>query len=117
MPSNDKSTWVYPNQVPVVKQPERLTLVIQVSSGAHESGNFARITINDVPVEVEMNEHNHDRGLHIVLINSSNGQVQLAKVFDTYRTSDAFDAFIAEGLPEESIVVAACKDDCVRSLS
>ena len=43
--------------------------------------------------------------------------VEAAKVFDTYKTSDAFDEFISKALPEGRIIAAACKDECVSKLS
>ncbi len=65
-------------------------LLIQVKSGGYESGNMAGIMINDIPVQFEKNENNHLRGLHIVIINSMNGKVEMTRVFDTYKTSDGF---------------------------
>ena len=43
---------------------------------------------------VESNENNHDRGLHIVVINPVNGKLELAVAFDTHETEQAFDQFI-----------------------
>ena len=54
--------------------------------------------------------------MHIVIINPKSGKVKLAKVFDTYKTSELFDEFIT-GIPQGYIVVAACKDDCWTSLT
>ena len=65
----------------------------------------------------EKNESGHFRGLHIVVVNPSKARVELAKVFDTYKTADGFDDFIASDIPEGHIVVAACKDDCASNLS
>ena len=45
-------------------------------------------------VKVETNENGHDRGLHIVVINPYNGNVEKAKVFDTHVSSLAFDEFV-----------------------
>ena len=44
-------------------------------------------------------------------------KVTFAEAFDTYKSSKSFDEFILKGLPLGSVVVAACKDDCVTSLS
>ena len=39
-------------------------------------------------------------------------------IFDTYKTSEPFEVFLGcQGIPEHFIVVAACKDECVTSLS
>lgn len=86
-------------------------------SGGFKGGDFAKIFIHDVQVHVAVNEHGHTRGLHIVIINPGNGKVMFAKVFDTYKRSDTFDAFVAKGVPDGYIVVAACKDECTRNLS
>ena len=66
---------------------------------------------------VAKNIHNHYRGLHIVIINHLNGKVEVAKVFDTSKSSVEFEHFTAFRIPEGHIVVAACMDDCVTSLS
>lgn len=67
---------------------------------------------------MEKNVHGHFRGLHIVLINPKNGKVELAKIFDTYKSSDLFDNFIKnEEIPEGYIIVAACQDDFMTNLS
>ena len=39
-------------------------VIVQASSAGFNGGNFAKITINDVPVEVDVNENNHDRGCY-----------------------------------------------------
>ena len=44
------------------------------------------------------NENGHYRGLHIAIINPNNGRIHQARVFDTYKTSDAFDNFIYESV-------------------
>ena len=59
-------------------------LVISVISSGYNSGNKAKISINDSEVIMVKNESNHFRGLHIVLINASNGKIHFSKVFDTY---------------------------------
>ena len=97
-------------------QDERVILV-QATSAGYKSGNFAKITINEQAIMVENNIHNHDRGLHIVLIHPYTGGVSLAQVFDTYKSSETFDRFIKEFIPVGFIVVAACKDECVTNLS
>ena len=91
--------------------------VIQASSAGHSFGTFSRITINDEKVNFQPNENNHDRGLHIVIINPFNGQIESAKVFDTYESSAALNKFILEDVPQSYIVVAACKDECSTNLS
>lgn len=102
-----------PNQTEV---PQGI-FVVQAKSAGYEGGNFAQITINDKPVVVQLNEYNNQRGLHVVVINPKDGEVDFAKVFDTYKSGDSFDKFIDEGVKEGFIIVAACKDDCVTNLS
>ena len=69
--------------------------IITASSGGISAGDFAKITINNEEVEVESNKSGHFRGLHIVIINQNNGKIELAKVFDTYESSEDFDKFIS----------------------
>ena len=98
-------------------RPRERVLVIQVSSAGYVAGNSAEITIDGKAVEVSKNENNHLRGLHVVVVNAVNGKVETAQAFDTCETGVEFDKFIAEGVPEGRIVVAACKDDCYTHLS
>lgn len=84
-------------------------IVIQVHSAGHNAGNFAKVLINDAPVQpLPKNENGHHRGLHVVIIHPQTGKVEMAKVFDTYKSSSAFDGFITKGIPYGYIVVAAC---------
>lgn len=78
---------------------------------------MAKITVNGETVVVEQNENDHFRGLHIVIINPKNGKIELASVFDTYESSDVLDGFIGKAKMDGFIIVAACKDECVRHLS
>lgn len=71
-------------------------MVVKVDSAGFEGGNYARISLNDVPVEMALNENNHDRGLHIVTIHPASGKVKFAQIFDTYETSTKLDEFINE---------------------
>lgn len=68
-------------------------------------------------VDCGKNENGHTRGLHLVIINGGNGEVETAKVFDTFSDSEKFLEFIRKEIREGSVVVAACKDDCVINLS
>ena len=87
-------------------------VIIQAQSSGFNSGNEANITIHDVPVELANNENNHDRGLHLVVINPTNGMVETAQVFDTNDTSNRFNEFVSNDISEGNIVIAACKDEC-----
>ena len=78
------------------------TLVVKVESAGFESGNYARISLNDVPVEMNLNENNHSRGLHIVTIHPSSGKVKFAQVFDTYESSSKLEEFIVQNnIPDD----------------
>ena len=92
-------------------------IVIQVTSAGFVGGNTAKISVNSREVKCKQNENGTDRGFHIVVIRPSDGRVVSAKVFDTYKTSDAFDEFIKTGVKQGHIVVAACKDECIINLS
>lgn len=95
-----------------------MPLVIQASSAGYHGGNYAKITINERKVSTPLNSNIHSRGLHIVIMNPKTGETISAKVFDTYAHSEGFDKFITEEKFEEgSIVVAACKDECVTALT
>ena len=48
------------------------------------------MTINGEPVDIEKNENSHYRGMHVVIINPTDGEVEFAKVFDTYENSETF---------------------------
>ena len=50
-------------------------VIIQSKSGGASGGNYARISINDAPVEVDYNTHGHRRGLHIVVFHPINGKI------------------------------------------
>ena len=43
--------------------------------------------------------------------------VELARVFDTYAGSGELETFIAQEMPDDLIIIAACKDECSRKLS
>lgn len=76
------------------------------------------ISVNDEPVAVEKNVNDHDRGLHVVLINPETKKVEWSKVFDTYAKAEGFDYFVGNvEIPGGFIVAAACKDDCASHLS
>ena len=69
-------------------------------------------------VEVAKNENGQNRGLHVVVINPFNGNVESAQAYDTYETSASLDNFLnTSAIPEGYIIVAACKDDCATNLS
>ena len=53
----------------------------------------------------------------MVVINPNDGNIVIAKTFDTYKTSANIDAFVKVSIPPGYIVAAACKDDCVTKLS
>lgn len=91
--------------------------VVMCKTAAFDDGNYARITINDVAVEFKEGEGD-SRGLHIAVINPKDFKVAMAKVFDTYKSSDELDNFIkSNDIPKGYIVAAACKDDCTTNLS
>ena len=95
-----------------------MSLVIQVISRGFNAGNSCDIMINNISLKIPENINGHDRGLHFVMINISNLLVEFSKVFDTYKSGEEFDDFLKNKyFPMGQIVIAACKDDCVTSLS
>lgn len=80
-------------------------------------GNESRISINGQDVEMLKNEHNNYRGLHVVIINKLAYRVELAAVFDTYKTSKLLDNLIDGGIPHGYIVIISCQDECASSMS
>lgn len=69
-------------------------------------------------MEVEKNEGGNYRGMHIVIINPTNGGVEWAVVFDTYKSSKELDFFIKNAyIPEGFIIAVACMDECTLNLS
>ena len=73
--------------------------------------------INDEAVEVMQNESGHFRGLHVAVVDPSDGKVELAKCFDTEASSVGFEEFISNPIPDGHIVVAACRDEVSGNLS
>ena len=92
-------------------------MLIQAVSSGFDGRDYARITINDAQVPVKENHTGNYRGLHIVIINPENGHISFAGVFDTYTSSEHLEKFIAHDVPRNHIIVAACKDECVKNLS
>ena len=43
--------------------------------------------------------------------------MDLAEVFDTYKSSKELDHFIRKGVPFGHFVIVACQDECVTNLS
>lgn len=67
-------------------------------------------------MELPLNENNHDRGLHLVIIDPKNGEVRWTAVFDTYKSSTALEEFVTKAsIPDGYIIVASCKDDCATA--
>lgn len=68
-------------------------------------------------IDCGLNENDHHRGFHIVVLDPTDGEIIAAKVFDTYSSSEGLDWFLRDGIPHGYIVIAACKDDGARHLS
>lgn len=51
---------------------------IEVKSAGFDGKNIAEVLINDVPVEVSKNKNDHYRGLHLVIIDPTDGEVLIA---------------------------------------
>ena len=91
------------------KEEVKTTIVVGARSAGFEAGNKATISINDEAVDVANNESNNQRGLHIVVVDASTGEVTNAKAYDTYKSSEVMEYFIDNlHVPDNHIVVAAC---------
>ena len=93
---------------------------MSVVSAGQKAGSSAKITVNDAAVEMEMNKNKHYRGLHIVILNPADYKAVVAKVFDTYESSEELEAFISNdfpGIPAGHVLVAACQDECVKAMT
>lgn len=94
-----------------------MVLVIRATSSGFSGDAFAQITVNNFPVNLQKSSEANAPGLHIVVINPLNGDIEFAKVFDTSKSSKEFDEFVTSGCKEGYIIVATCEDDCTRQLS
>ena len=45
-------------------------------------------------MEVNCNKNGHMRGMHVVVINRENGEVETAQCFDTHESSEQMEDFI-----------------------
>ena len=61
--------------------------MIKVESAGYNGGNFANIIINGEKVRVMKNENGTYRGLHFVILNTENSNIEFSKAFDTYKSS------------------------------
>ena len=70
-------------------------------------------------MRLERSETGHYRGLHIAIVDPSKGTGRpwCAKVFDTYKSSEALEELLDSGIPEGHVVIAACKDECASHMS
>lgn len=95
------------------------TYVITALSGGFNGGNFAKITIDDKEIKCRPHENGHDRGLHMVIMDPSDGKIVMARIFDTYTSSFDLELFIdfMNESDDGFIIIVACKDDCVKNLS
>ena len=78
---------------PVVQSSER-KIKIQASCAGTVGGDYAKIEVDRLPVIMPTNEVNTYRGFQIVVINSETVEIEQTKTFDTYESSDGFEAFI-----------------------
>ena len=101
----------------VEEPPNEQILVIKAESAGYNAGHYAKIQINNEAINLEPNWNGHYRGLHLVIINSLSRKIELAQVFDTYKSSKKLDEFLKIAIPKTFIIVAACKDECSTRLS
>ena len=65
-------------------------ICIQVISAGYDAGNYAKISINNIPIIMQPNLNQHYRGLHVIVINPENARIASLNVFDTYSSSNEF---------------------------
>ncbi len=63
------------------------TIMVTATSSGENDKDYALITVDGRDVEMMPNENGHYRGLHIAIINPYTGKVEVARVFDTYKSS------------------------------
>ena len=66
-------------------------LSVQAKSAGKLNGDMAEILVNGEKVYIGKNESGNFRGLHVVIINVSDGKVEFAKAFDTHKSSVEFE--------------------------
>ena len=67
---------------------------VEVKSAGFECGNDAEIFINSCWCRPKENESGHLRGLEILIFDPFGVRIKSCQVFDTYKSSDALEAFI-----------------------
>ena len=94
-------------------------IVVQATSARLDNGSYAHITVDGRPVHMTPPKvKNSQRGLHVVVVNRDNGDLECSQIFDTYKSSDEFEEFmIPHEIPTGNIIIAASKDDCTNSMT
>ena len=114
----DEDPWKTHKGSPTLFPNHRRIFVVRATSSGFEGENFAKIAIDGKQIEFDKNENGHFRGLHICIINPSTAKAVFAKVFDTYKSSDALEDFLTNlgVIPPGYMIAVACKDDCSTAL-
>jgi len=86
---------------------EARSFILKAESAGYTDGNYARISVNGVPVAEQHRGHN------IAVIAPNTGEVVAYRSFDTWASSDEADAManFINGLEPGSYVLCAVKDD------
>ena len=96
-------------------------MTVQVAScgwNYDNDGGWAAIRVNELSLNIPKNENQNYRGLHLAVVDPKTSKAIIKECFDTYSSSTKLEEFIASDLvPDGFIVAAACRDDCVKSLS
>lgn len=94
------------------------TMVVKAASAGLLAGDYAEITINGKKVNLYPNENRHFRGIHIVVIHPHTGAVAWSAAFDTYVQWKGLDYFCQHSsIPNDYIIVCACKDEASTNIS
>lgn len=91
------------------------SLVISIESAGMEAGNFASIDVNGEGISREK----ATRGLNVVIVSGSDGEIKMCRTFDTFNSTSDSDAFAAEVEKAEAgdYICVAVKDECMNNMN
>jgi hypothetical protein len=105
-----------------VKKPEKVEggSRFEVHSAGKLVGDFAKIMVNNEEISTcKVKDNKGCRGINVVAADPFNHKVLMAKSYDTFASTDASSAFLADvkALPEGSIILTAVRDEASRKMS
>jgi hypothetical protein len=101
-----------------LRQGRKYGIPIVAKSAGTSFGNYAEISVEGEAVEMD-----YSRGLNVVVLDESNGNILHREIYDTHtdyvaniRPADTFASFI-DSLPEGRVVAIAMKDEAISALT